>query len=355
MNDLKWLHLQRFAGEGAGNGGGDGAGTGDAAADAGQTGNPAPMSAEEAREKRLLELGVPADKIRKRAKKPAAALPEGAVKTASQSPAQAPQQAEEQDAAAAAPTEETEKPARMSWEEVKADPEYNRHMQEMVQSRLRSAKAAEENLSKVMPALELLARQHGLDPANLDYDALNQAISDDDKLYEDKALELGVSTETAKKIDQQERQTARQQREQERTLQQQMFDQHIQSLEQQGEALKQVFPSFDLKKELQNKAFARMTAPGVGISVEDAYYAVHHKEIQAASMQVTVQKAAQKLSNAIQSGSRRPAEAGTTGQAPSVTTFDYRNATKEQRAALKRAIHEAAARNEKIYPGSYRG
>ena len=56
MNDLGWLHLQRFAGEGAGNGGGDGAGTGDAAADAGQTGNPAPMSAEEAREKRLLEL-----------------------------------------------------------------------------------------------------------------------------------------------------------------------------------------------------------------------------------------------------------------------------------------------------------
>ena len=357
MNDLGWLHLQRFAGEGAGNGGGDGAGTGDAAAAAGQTGNPAPMSAEEAREKRLLELGVPAEKIRKRAKKPAAALPEGAVKTASQSPAQAPQQAEEQDAAAAAPTEETgaEKPARMSWEEVKADPEYNRHMQEMVQSRLRSAKAAEENLSKVMPALELLARQHGLDPANLDYDALNQAISDDDKLYEDKALELGVSTETAKKIDQQERQTARQQREQERTLQQQMFDQHIQSLEQQGEALKQVFPSFDLKKELQNKAFARMTAPGVGISVEDAYYAVHRKEIQAASMQVTAQKMAQKLSNAIQSGSRRPAEAGTTGQAPSVTTFDYRNATKEQRAALKRAIHEAKARGEKLYPGSYRG
>jgi hypothetical protein len=94
-----------------------------------------------------------------------------------------------------------------------------------------------------------------------------------------------------------------------------------------------------------------MTSPNVGISVEDAYYAVHRNEIQTASMQIAAQKTAEKLSNAIQSGSRRPDESGVSSQAPSVSTFDYRNASRDQREALKKRIRDAAARGEKLYPG----
>ena len=336
MSEYKWLNLQLFAGEGAGDGGGEGAATGDNSVDAGH--------------QRLLELGVPADKIRKRAQKSATKLPEGAVRTASQAEQQ--QQTSEQVAAAENPTEEkTDKPTRMSWDEIMADPEYNKQMQAVVQSRLRSAKGAEETLSKLAPALELLARQHGQDPANPDYDALAKAISEDKSFYEDKALEMGVSVETAMEIDQDERAKARKQREQERTIEQQKIQQHFDKLHQQGEIMKKTFPGFDLMTELKNPAFARMTAPNVGISVEDAYYAVHRNEIQTASMQVAAQKTAQKISNSIQAGRSRPSENGTTGQAPSVTTFDYRNASKEQRDELKRQIRAAAARGEKLYPG----
>ena len=330
MTLFKWLNLQLFAGEGAGDGGGEGAATGVEAADPGR--------------QRLLELGVPADKLRKNraytlnapAKKAAAA-----EQTGTQEPKQT-------QAAAASPTEEkTDAPARMSWEEIMADPEYNKQMQSVVQSRLRSAKGAEETLGKLAPALELLARKHGMDPEKPDYDALVQAIRDDDSFYEDKALEMGVSVETAKQIEQKAQDNARQQRQEAVTLEQQKIQNHIMSLEQQGEELKKVFPNFDLRKELQNPAFARMTSPNMGLSVEDAYYAVHRKEIMATGMQVTAQKTAQMISNSIQAGTRRPAEAGTTGQAPSVTTFDYRNASQQQREELKRRIRSG----EKIYPG----
>ena len=333
MKDNKWLNLQLFAGEGTGDGGGEGAATGESAVDPGQ--------------QRLLELGVPADKLRKRANRNAAKKPGGAVNAAPK--AQETQQTNEQAAAAENPTEEnkTEAPARMSWDEIMADPEYNKQMQAVVQSRLRTAKGAEESLGKLTPALELLARKHGQDPANIDYDALAKAISDDESYYEDKALEMGVSVETAKMIDQEERNNARQQRQEAQTLEQQKFQQHIMRLEQQGEAMKKVFPNFDLRTELKNPAFARMTSPNVGISVEDAYYAVHRNEIQTAAMQVTAQKTAQKISNAIQAGSRRPDENGTSGQAPSVTTFDYRSMSPEQRKALKDRIRSG----EKIYPG----
>lgn len=333
MNELKRLNLQLFA---EGGEGGDGATSGgNATADA---------------EQRLRELGVPEDKIRKRASKVASRMNES-VKTEPKPTEEA--KVESVPPTTDNPTEETKEtvPSRMSWDEIMKDPEYNKQMQAVVQSRLKSAKTAEENLAKLTPAMELLARKYGLDSTNMDYDALNKAINDDDDYYEDKALELGTSVETARKIDKLERDNAREQAQAERTLQEQKIQQHLIKLEQQGEALKKVFPNFDLRTELQNPAFARMTSPNVGISVEDAYYAVHRNEIQSVTNQVIAQKTAQKISNAIQSGSRRPDESGVSSQAPSVSTFDYRSASRDQREALKKRIRDAAARGEKLYPG----
>lgn len=339
MKFKNWLNLQLFAGEGAGDGSGEGAVTGDASAGAGR--------------QRLLELGVPADKIRKNRAYKVSAPAQKAVE-AGQTKAQ--EQKPEQVAAAENPTEEkTDAPARMSWKEIMADPEYNKQMQAVVRSRLKEANGAQEKLGKLAPALEVLARKYGQDPANPDYDALADAIHQDKSYYEDKALEMGVSVEDAMKRDQEERSLARQQREEARTLEEKKYTDHLLSLEQQGEALKKVFPNFDLRTELKNPAFARMTSPNVGISVEDAFYAVHRKEIQSAAMQVTAQKTAQQISNAIQAGASRPRENGTTGRAPSVTTFDYSKASPEQRKAMKDFIRSEAAQGRKVYPGSYPG
>ena len=342
MEKLFKLNLQLFGGEGAG-----ASGAGEGAGDGATSGDNATADAEQ----RLRELGVPEDKIRKRASKVASQMPTKAVKT--EQVEQKVEETTEQTAPAETPTEENNDvaPTRMSWDEIMKDPEYNKQMQAVVQSRLKSAKGAEEALGKMTPALEVLARKYGLDPANMDYDALAKKINDDDSYYEEKALEMGVSVDTAKKIDQMERNTAREKAQTERTLQEQKIQQHIIKLEQQGEAMKKVFPNFDLRKELQNPAFARMTSPNVGISVEDAYYAVHRNEIQTAAMQATAQKTAEKISNAIQSGSRRPDESGASSQAASVSTFNYRNASREQREALKQRIRQAAARGEKLYPG----
>ena len=336
MDNNKWLNLQLFAGEGAGDGGGEAAATGDNSADAGH--------------QRLLELGVPESKIRKnRAYKLNATTP----KAVEAGQAKGQEQQAPQAAAAQNPTEEnkTASPSRMSWDEIMADPEYNKQMQATIQGRLRSAKGAEETLGKLAPALELLARQHNLDPSNIDYDALAKAISDDESFYEDKALQMGVSLETAKKIDQEERDTARKQRQEAQTLQQQKVDARFNQIFQQSEEMKKVFPNFDLRKEMENPAFARMMAPDMPFTVEQAYHAVHYKELQTAGMQVAAHKTTQKISNDIASGSRRPSENGITGQAPSVTTFDYSKASPEQRKAFKQFIRSEAAQGRKVYPG----
>lgn len=334
MNKHKWLDLQLFA---EGEGGGEGAATGVEAVDPGQ--------------QRLLELGVPADKIRKRASEAVAKMSKGTAK-----PEQAQEQKPTEQVAAAEPTEEQkpDAPGRMSWDDIMKDPEYNKQMQAVVQSRLRSAKGAEEALQKMTPAFEVLARKHGLDPNNIDYEALAKKIDDDEQYYEDKALEMGVSIEEAKKLDQKQRNEIRQQRQEAMTLEQKKIQDHIMGLERQAEELKKVFPKFDLRAELRNPTFARMTAPNSGLTLEDAYYAIHRKELQTAAMQATAQATRQQISNAIQANGRRPQENGTSGQAPSVTHFDYSKASPEQRKQFKAFLESERAAGRKVYPGSFK-
>ena len=181
MEKKLWLQLFADGGEAAG---GD---TGDTAPDAG--------------EQELRALGVPEEKIRKRAQRKAAAGVSVPIRRGGEP--------EEPDAGRDAAVEQ-EAPKRMSWEEIMADPEYNGRMQQLVQQRLKSSKGAQEMLTTLQPALELLAERYGLDAKQLDGKALAEAISGDDSLYEEKAQELGVSPEMARRIDRMERFEARQ-------------------------------------------------------------------------------------------------------------------------------------------------
>ena len=82
--------------------------------------------------------------------------------------------------------------------------------------------------------------------------------------------------------------------------------QHFSGIEKQAEALKETFPDFDLRAELADPVFVRLTSPMVGLTVEDAYYAIHHREITEANAQA----AAQMLGNSVQAGRNMPNENG---------------------------------------------
>ena len=333
MAKYRWFLLQLFAdGSTGGDGGGEGAATGDTAADAGQ--------------QRLRELGVPESKIRKNRAYKLGNAPTEAVRKAAGS-----EQSQSGDAAPAegqkeTPTEEEKPSGRMTWDEIKSDPEYNKEIQNLIRARLKENGAYRDAMEAMGPALELLAKSYGLDSNQMDYKALSAKIVDDNKFYEEKALEMGTSVETVKKLEQQDAELARFRQQQAQTLEAQKNIQHIAKLEQQSEAMKSVFPNFDLRKELQNQDFARMTSPNVGISVENAYYAVHRKEIEAAQAQVIAQQTAKQMANSIKANAARPDESGSQ-QGSSQVTFDYSKASRSQREALKNRIRNG----ERIVPG----
>lgn len=256
----------------------------------------APEEKPAAGQQRLRELGVPEEKLRK-------------TKARQENPAPAEGQA------AADPDPKN----RLTWEQILKDPEYNAQLQKIIRARVKEEGRNKAILDTLDPALRQLAARHGLDPENLDHAALAEAITRQNQPQE---------------------------------TPQQRFMAHIRKLQHQAQDFQTVVPGFDLRQELRNPLFARLTSPGVGLSVEDAFYAVHRKAMQEKSMEAAAQQATRMISNAIASGSHRPEESGTAAQAPSVSRFDYRSATPEQRKALKDAIRKAAAEGRKLYPGN---
>ena len=87
------------------------------------------------------------------------------------------------------------------------------------------------------------------------------------------------------------------------------------------------------------------------MSVEDAYRAIHGKELELAQAQAVDRKATQRVMDTIRAGQARPDESGASAQAPSVTQVDWKHATPKQIQEQARRIRLAAAQGRKLRPG----
>lgn len=284
--DKTKFNLQLF-GEGAAGAGGDGG----AAAGAGDnTGVQAPDAGEH--------------RQKKRKENPLANMRYGIQ---SQADAQSRVAAE----AGAADTEDREKPKEESFDDLikgKHKEAFGAKVQEIIRERFRGNQENQEKLDRMQPLLEALGRKYNVDPS--DMEKLAQVIDDDDSLYEQEALERGMSTDSLRTLKHLERENAAYKQREQQSLQDMRMRQHFDGLARQADEMKQLYPGFDLMTEMQNPTFARLTAPNSGIDVRTAYEAVHRDELRGAEMQYAVQKSAERMSKAIQSGSVRPNENG---------------------------------------------
>lgn len=185
----------------------------------------------------------------------------------------------------------------------------------IVQERVKNIKQAEAERDalkvereKLTPALELLAKKHNI-PAN-DIDALVNKLTNDDSLYEDEALQKGIPVETLKEMKALEKQAAQLRQYQQQQAEEAAMQKHFLKITEQAQAVKQLYPSFDLQAEMNNPAFARLTHPSVGVDVKTAYEVIHHDQIQPAMAAAIAQKTSEKLANSMQAGVNRPSENG---------------------------------------------
>ena len=117
---------------------------------------------------------------------------------------------------------------------------------------------------------------------------------------------------------------------------------HFERLCAEAEALHRSEPGFDLNAALHDPRFLRLTAPGVGVPVADAWYALHRDEYAEDLRRESMERAAA----AVAAGRLRPREGGRTSGGELMGT-DPRHMSPAQRAELKERIK----RGEKVYPG----
>ena len=202
--------------------------------------------------------------------------------------------------------------------------------QNIVRERLKSSNEIVNNYSTLTPALELLAGKYGVDVN--DATALAKAIEDDDSLYEEAALENGRTATEEKKFSKLERQNKRLLQQINDRNQREQADRQMAVWEQQASEARKTYPNLDLNVEARNPKFRQLL--GAGVDVGTAYFAIHKDDILSGAMQHTAQKVAEKITNNIISGNKRPAENGMSSQSAAVTKIDPSLMTREERRAL---------------------
>lgn len=250
-------------------------------------------------------------------------------------------------------TQTQAQPEKRPWDEVKKlyKDEYHADFQTALKDRFKNQEDQSNKLNSAMQTLAAIAPFYGIDaadPGSIDLEKLGNAIQNDRRWYEESALEKGIPVETEMHIRQLEQQQKRQEAENRRSLEQEQIRQHLEGLRQQEIQMRQEFPNFNLMEEIQsNPAFARMTAPGGGYTVRQAYVACHYDELMQRQTRATEENTKQTMSRAIQAGSVRPAENGTNATGGGVPQRDFSRMSREEWAELR----ARARRGEKIAIG----
>ena len=212
---------------------------------------------------------------------------------------------------------------------------YDAKVKAGIDSRFKKMNGLEDQLNSLNPVLTMLGEKYGVDPK--DVKALSKAIEDDDSYYEQEALEKGVSVADLKEIKRIERENIELKRQMEEQDKKNNAAQLYARWMDESNALKQIYPSFDLETELQNPEFVNvLRVPNM--AVRTAYEIIHKDEIIPAAMQFTAQKVQEKVVNNIIAQGNRPTENGVSSQSAAEVKTDPSKLTHKDLAEIRARV-----------------
>ena len=217
---------------------------------------------------------------------------------------------------------------------------YDARVQDTVQKRLKGTKETVDRYNALTPTLEMLGKKYGVDAK--DIEALNKAIEEDNSFYEEEALEKGMTVQQLKEIRKMERENAALKAQMQEAQRQENGKKLYAAWMQQADEAKKVYPSFDLRAEMNNPKFVDLLRSN--IDVRTAYEVLHKDEIIPAAMQFTAKTVEQKIAKKIAANGARPSENGMNSQSAAVVKSDVSQLSKADRAEIIRRVQ----RGEKI-------
>lgn len=230
----------------------------------------------------------------------------------------------------ASTSESVDTNSRRSFEELVKSDEYaseaKDYMNKTFAKRMSKYKGLEAENARMREILDMQNLRYGLDSASSSYlDDYKSAVENDTKLYEDAALDAGLTVEQYMQVKRAEQVIKQNEADTRAREANEMVQKHISNLVEQAEALKKKYPSFNLENELANPKFRQLvdTAEfgGSGVPVETAFLVVHHDEIMQSTIANAVEQANIATANAVHANRNRAVEGGLSN-AQTATTYE---------------------------------
>ena len=210
--------------------------------------------------------------------------------------------------------------------------------QQVFDRRFKQVKGIEADLAAQKPIIDKLMARYGVD----DVAKLDKALTEDNEYWERVAEERGMTVEQYHAMQKLEQENAALKAIRERERGQQQLQQQIDNWYKEAEKVKELYPSFDFKKEAQNPEFLKLLR--AGNSVEHAYKVLHFDELTNNAARVAAQTADAQAQARIKAKASRPSENGTSSQSAAIVKSDVHSLTRAERAEIARR----AQRGDKI-------
>lgn len=214
----------------------------------------------------------------------------------------------------------------------KAD--FDKKMQAAIKRRLGDTKAMEAENAKMREALAIAQQRYGTKDG--DWDALTNALIEDDQYLEKEAYEKGIDKDTLrtmKRMEHENEQLKRNQAELERQARQEQAYQKL--LAEQAEVT-QTYPLFNIDNELMNPRFESLVRNG--IDLKTAYEVVHHGEILPTAMKIAADKAKEEVTKTVRSNLSRPSELGAGATNSPAGKVDVTKLSREERDKIYQRV-----------------
>ena len=217
--------------------------------------------------------------------------------------------------------------------------------QQVFDRRFKQVKGMEAELASHKELFEVMSRKYGTD----DVGAVKEALMEDYSFWEMEAEAKGQTVEQYMKELKQDIAIGKLERENEalkairqREIGQEQAKQQIAQWNRDAEAVKELYPSFDLRTESDNPAFRSLLKSGV--PMKHAYEVLHMDEITQNAARVAAQTADAQAQARIKQKASRPSENGTSSKSAIVVKNDVSSLTRKDRAEIARRVQ----RGEKI-------
>lgn len=217
---------------------------------------------------------------------------------------------------------------------------YTEETQRIINSRFKENKVMEASLNAQKPILDMLMQRYKIGDG--DMAKLQAAIEEDNSYWESVAEQEGLTVDQYKERMRLMRENAEFRAMADKRAGEQAAQQQMARWAQDAEKVKELYPSFDLRAEMQNDDFRGLLKKGV--PVQKAFELIHMDEITEAAARNAAKTASEQMQANIKSRAARPSENGTSSKSAVIVKNDVGNLTREERAEIARR----SQRGEKI-------